>query len=33
VVFVPANEEHQFLNTGQELLVVVCLIPGKAPEL
>jgi quercetin dioxygenase-like cupin family protein len=33
VVFVPANEEHQFRNTGQELLVVVCLIPGKAPEL
>jgi quercetin dioxygenase-like cupin family protein len=33
VVFVPANEEHQFRNTGQELLVIVCLIPGKAPEL
>ena len=33
VVFVPANEVHQMKNTGQETLVVVCLIPGSAPEL
>ena len=33
VLFIPANEEHQMRNTGQELLVVVCLVPGTAPEL
>jgi quercetin dioxygenase-like cupin family protein len=33
VVFIPANEEHQLRNTGTEMLVVVCLIPGNAPEL
>jgi quercetin dioxygenase-like cupin family protein len=33
VVFMPGNEEHQLRNTGEELLVVVCLIPGTAPEL
>ncbi len=33
VVFIPANELHQMRNTGKELLVVVCLIPGSAPEL
>ena len=33
VVFIPANEEHQLRNTGKELLVVVCLVPGTAPEL
>ncbi len=33
VVFMPGNEEHQLRNTGKELLVVVCLIPGTAPEL
>jgi quercetin dioxygenase-like cupin family protein len=33
VIFIPANEEHQMQNTGQELLVVVCLVPGSAPEL
>ncbi len=33
VVFMPANEVHQMKNTGQETLVVVCLIPGSAPEL
>jgi quercetin dioxygenase-like cupin family protein len=32
-VFIPANEEHQLRNTGEDLLVVVCLIPGTAPEL
>jgi quercetin dioxygenase-like cupin family protein len=33
VVFVPGNAEHQIRNSGQEPLVVVCLIPGSAPEL
>jgi mannose-6-phosphate isomerase-like protein (cupin superfamily) len=32
-MFVPSNEEHQIRNRGKELLVVVCLIPSKAPEL
>ena len=32
-VFVPGQEEHQMRNVGQEPLVVVCLIPGSAPEL
>jgi quercetin dioxygenase-like cupin family protein len=33
VMFVPANEVHQMKNTGQETLVVVCLVPAHAPEL
>jgi quercetin dioxygenase-like cupin family protein len=33
VLFIPGNEEHQMKNTGQETLVVVCLVPGSAPEL
>ncbi len=33
VVFISGNELHQMRNTGKELLVVVCLIPGNAPEL
>ena len=33
VLFIPGQEEHQMRNTGQELLVVVCLVPGSAPEL
>lgn len=33
VVLVPANEMHQLRNPGKELLVVVCLVPGFAPEL
>ncbi|OIP96435.1 MAG: cupin [Syntrophobacteraceae bacterium CG2_30_61_12] len=32
-VFVPANEEHQFRNTGSEPLRFVCLIPAGPPEL
>jgi quercetin dioxygenase-like cupin family protein len=32
-VFIPGHEEHQMRNTGTELLVVVCLVPGTAPEL
>ena len=30
VVFVPANEKHQFVNGGDDPLTLVCLIP--APE-
>ena len=33
VVFVPANVEHQLKNTGEEPLVIVCLVPPSAPEL
>ena len=33
VVFIPGHEEHQIRNTGKELLVVICVIPGTAPEL
>ena len=33
VLFIPGHEEHQMKNTGKELLVVVCLVPAKAPEL
>jgi quercetin dioxygenase-like cupin family protein len=32
-VFNPGNEEHQMRNNGRELLIVVCLVPGGAPEL
>lgn len=28
VIFVPANEMHQFRNTGDELLEFICLIPA-----
>lgn len=27
VVFIQGNEKHQFRNTGQELLEIICLIP------
>ncbi len=30
VLFIPANEKHQFVNTGSEPLSFICLIP--APE-
>ncbi len=33
VVFVPADAEHGMENTGDEPLVLVCLVPGFAPEL
>ena len=33
VVFMPSNEEHQIRNAGKESLIVVCLVPSKAPEL
>jgi quercetin dioxygenase-like cupin family protein len=32
-LFIPGNEEHQIRNSSQEPLIVVCLIPAKAPEL
>jgi quercetin dioxygenase-like cupin family protein len=28
VIFVPANEKHQFLNTGDQPLSFICLIPA-----
>jgi quercetin dioxygenase-like cupin family protein len=33
VVFIPPNEVHQMRNIGRDKLVVVCLVPGTAPEL
>lgn len=33
VAFVPADVEHQIRNTGQEPLVILCLVPNFAPEL
>ena len=33
VVLISANEVHQLRNSGKGLLVVVCLVPGTAPEL
>jgi quercetin dioxygenase-like cupin family protein len=32
-VFMPGNEEHQIRNNGKEQLIVICLVPPKAPEL
>ena len=28
VIFVPANEEHQFCNTGRDACEFICLIPA-----
>ena len=33
VLFIPANEIHQIKNNGHDPLIIVCLIPSKAPEL
>jgi|SRR5208283_1611383 len=33
VLFIPDQEEHQIRNPGEELLIVVCLVPSGAPEL
>jgi len=33
VALIPANEEHQIRNIGDEPLVLACLVPSKAPEL
>jgi quercetin dioxygenase-like cupin family protein len=30
VVFIPNNEEHQARNSGNQPLVIVCLVPSKA---
>jgi quercetin dioxygenase-like cupin family protein len=27
VIFIPPNEEHQFLNTGENIVKFICLIP------
>jgi len=32
-VFVPPDTEHQIRNTGEELMLFLCLIPGGPPEL
>jgi quercetin dioxygenase-like cupin family protein len=32
-VFIPSNEKHQIRNPGKESLLIVCLVPSKAPEL
>jgi quercetin dioxygenase-like cupin family protein len=32
-VFIPANEEHQIRNAGDETFVFVCLIPAGIPEM
>jgi quercetin dioxygenase-like cupin family protein len=32
-IFIPANEEHQIRNNGRDILIFLCLIPAKAPEL
>lgn len=33
VVFIPGNEEHQFMNGGGEDFVFVCLIPSGVSEI
>jgi quercetin dioxygenase-like cupin family protein len=33
VLLILSNEEHQIRNTGPDTLIVVCLVPSKAPEL
>ena len=32
-VFVPANVEHQFRNTNDDLFTFVCMIPSGVPEI
>ena len=32
-VFMPPNEEHQFKNTGDKPILMVCVIPSGPPEL
>lgn len=32
-VFIPANEEHQFMNAGGEDFVFICLIPSGVDEM
>ncbi len=32
-VFIPAYEEHQIKNTGQEPFIFVCVIPSGYPEI
>jgi quercetin dioxygenase-like cupin family protein len=33
VVFVPGNIPHEIKNTGDEPLIIICLVPSFAPEL
>ena len=30
VIFVPGNKEHRFMNTGDSILKMLCLIPASA---
>lgn len=32
-VFIPANEEHQFMNAGAEDFIFICLIPAGVDEM
>ena len=33
IIYIPGGEEHQLRNNGRELLIFVCCIPERAPEL
>ena len=33
VVFIPGNEEHQFMNAGADDFVFICLIPSGVSEI
>ncbi len=33
VVYVAPGEEHQIMNTGDEPMIIVCLVPDGVPEL
>ncbi|PHR27929.1 MAG: cupin [Desulfotalea sp.] len=32
-IFIPGNEEHQFMNSGEDDFVFVCLIPSGVDEI
>ena len=32
VIFIPPNLQHQLLNTGEDTVVFVCVIPSGVPE-
>jgi len=31
-IFIPPNDEHQFVNTGDESLMFLCIVPQKQPQ-
>ncbi len=31
-VFIPGNEEHQWINTGETVLTIICVIPPGAED-